>query len=288
MTKLQDRRGQWALVTGASSGIGQAMAEYLAGQGMCCVLLSENPFGLKAEQEKITERYGVKTRICCVDLSAPSDFYLAKVRETVKDIEISILVNNASFGITGEFWNNTLENYEELLNVNVRAYLSLTREFLPEMIARNDGSLIFVSSLNALFGIGGCAVYTASKAFEYSFAQSLWYELKRTKINVQIILPGPTKTNFQARAGTKVSAMAWAPEKLVRLATASLGRKLVYIPGWKFRLLVFLSPLLPLKLRINVVSNGYQQALHDHPERKMHAIVRNLFRRRGKSEVIRH
>jgi uncharacterized protein len=279
MNALQNRRGQWAFITGASSGIGLAMADYLASQRMNCVLLSENPLGLKSAKKNIVGQYGVEIRTCCIDLSAPSEFYLPRIRDAIQDIEISILVNNASFGITGAFWTVPLENYEELLNVNIRGYLCLTREILPQMVERDDGGIIFVSSLNALFGIGGCAVYTASKAFEYSLAQSLWYELKDTKVDVQVILPGPTKTNFQARAGTQVSAMAWLPEKLIRMATETFGKKLVYIPGFKFRLLVFLSPLLPLKNRIRIVSNGYQQALHDHPERKIMMIIKNIFKR---------
>jgi hypothetical protein len=273
MINMKEKYGDWALITGASSGIGRSFAWYLAKEGINCILVAEDAPVLKEVRSAIESEYAVRIIDCCVDLGREG--CVNAIKDTIKELPVSILINNASFGITGFFPNNPLTTYDEMINVNVKAYVNLTHAFLPAMVTRNRGALIYTSSLNVVSPIGGCAVYTATKAFEYYFGSALWYELKHTDIDVMVVLPGPTKTNFQKRAGTKISSLAMDPDTLVERALPMLGKKLVFIPDFRLKFLSCLSPLLPLKKRITSVSKGYRQALHDNPEKSLLGIIKN-------------
>ena len=256
---MGERYGRWALVTGASSGIGRALALGLAARGMSVVLVSDQPADLDAVAAELVTRHGVAARVCNVDLSRPD--VLDVVRESTRDIEISVLVNNASFGVIGPFLARPLADYDTLLAVNARAYIALTHAYLPAIVAANRGALIFVTSLNALAPIGGCAVYTASKAFEVSFAGALWYELRETDVEILIVLPGPTRTGFQKKAGTMLAPWAMEPEEVAEGALQALGKELTFIPGEKNRNLARMAGELPFEQRIIAASQALHTAL---------------------------
>ena len=256
---MGERYGRWALVTGASSGIGRALALGLAARGMSVVLVSDQPADLDAVAAELVTRHGVAARVCNVDLSRPD--VLDVVRESTRDIEISVLVNNASFGVIGPFLARPLADYDTLLAVNARAYIALTHAYLPAIVAANRGALIFVTSLNALAPIGGCAVYTASKAFEVSFAGALWYELRETDVDILIVLPGPTRTGFQKKAGTMLAPWAMEPEEVAEGALQALGKELTFIPGEKNRNLARMAGELPFEQRIIAASQALHTAL---------------------------
>lgn len=256
---MRERYGRWALVTGASSGIGRSLARGLAARGLNVVLVSDQPAELEAVAEELRAKHGVEARACSVDLARPD--MLDVVRPSTRDIEISVLVNNASFGVLGPFLSRSLADYDTLISVNVRAYIALTHEYLPAMVAANRGALIFVTSLNALAPIGGSAVYTATKALEVSFAGALWYELRETKVDVLIVLPGPTKTGFQKKAGTMLAPWAMEPEEVALGALAVLGKELTFIPGEKNRWLAESAAKLPFEQRIITASEFLHAAL---------------------------
>ena len=256
---MGERYGRWALVTGASSGIGRALALGLAARGMSVVLVSDQPADLDAVAAELVTRHGVAARVCNVDLSRPD--VLDVVRESTRDIEISVLVNNASFGVIGPFLARPLADYDTLLAVNARAYIALTHAYLPAIVAANRGALIFVTSLNALAPIGGCAVYTASKAFEVSFAGALWDELRETDVDILIVLPGPTRTGFQKKAGTMLAPWAMEPEEVAEGALQALGKELTFIPGEKNRNLARMAGELPFEQRIIAASQALHTAL---------------------------
>src|SRR6185436_6695962 len=177
------------------------------------------------------------------------------------DIHVSVVVNNASFGVVGDFATHTLADYDTLVAVNVRAYVALTHAYLPAITAADRGAFVFVSSINALSPIGGSAVYTASKAFEFSFGGALWYELRDTAIDVLVVLPGPTRTGFQKKAGTKVAVWAMEPEDVAEGALAALGTQLVFIPGERNQAIAKLAGEMPLEQRIVAASEGLRRAL---------------------------
>ena len=256
---LRSRYGEWALVTGASSGIGRSIARLLAKDGLNVVLLSDQLADLEAVAAELRDRHGVQARVCCVDLARPD--LLDVVREHTHDIEISVLVNNASFGVIGPFDSRSVADYDTLIAVNVRAYVALTHVYMPRLRSAGRGALIFVCSLNALSPIGGSAVYTASKAFEVSFAGGVWYELRGTGVDVLIVMPGPTKTGFQKKAGTVLAPWAMEPEAVAEGALETLGKQLMFIPGEKNRALAKLAGELPFEERIVTASQYLHAAL---------------------------
>lgn len=200
---MRARYPGWALVTGASSGIGRSLVRGLAARGLDVVLVSNQGPELEVVATEIRAAFGVEARTCCVDLAQPD--FLAHVLASTSDIDVSVVINNASFGVVGDLTTRTLADYDTLVAVNVRAYVASTHAYLPSLVAAYRGALVFVSSINALSPIGGSAVYTASKAFEFSFGGALWYELRDSGVDVLVVLPGPTRAGFQAKAGTKVA-----------------------------------------------------------------------------------
>lgn len=256
---MRQRYGSWGLVTGASSGIGRSLARGLAAKGLNLVLVSDQPTELETVAEELRAKHEIEARVCCVDLARPD--VLDVLRESTRDIEISVLVNNASFGVIGPFLSRTLADYDTLIAVNVRAYVALTHEYLPAIVAANRGALIFVTSLNALAPIGGSAVYTATKALEVSFAGALWYELRDTDVDVLIVLPGPTRTGFQKKAGTMLAPWAMEPEEVAEGALDVLGKELTFIPGEKNRALAKGAGELPFEQRIITASQYLHAAL---------------------------
>lgn len=257
--RLRERYPGWALVTGASSGIGRAFATALAADGMNAVIVSNQEEELQATADDLRQRYGVEVIACCTDLSQPG--FIDTIRQAVDGRGISILINDASVGLVGDFLAHDIEKYQSLINVNITAYLTLTHEFLPQMLQMPRGALIFVSSLNALSPIGRSAAYTASKAFELYFGGALWQELRGKNVDVLVVLPGPTKTGFQQKAGTKVASWAIAPEELVAQALPALGKSMLFIPDLRNNLIVGLLSRLSMERKVIVASRLLEATL---------------------------
>lgn len=258
---FRERYGEWALVTGASSGIGRSLAHGLAARGMSVVLASDEEAELERVGADIRERFGVRTIGCHVDLASPE--CVDTVRRATAHVDVSLLVNNASFGIVGPFEGRPFADYDRLLAVNVRAYVGLTHAYLPALRAAGRGALVFVASINALVPVGGSAIYSASKSFEVSFGSALWYELRGSGIDVLVVLPGPTKTNFQRKAGTMVAPWAMEPDDVAEGALGALGREVQYIAGERNRQLAQLAETMPLEQRIATASQYLHLALRE-------------------------
>jgi short-subunit dehydrogenase len=173
-----------------------------------------------------------------------------------------MLVSNASFGRTGQFGSDEMTTYRRMLAVNVDAYMALAHEFLPDMVKRDCGAVVFVSSLNSLVpGIGGSAVYSATKAFETSFACGLWQELLGTRVDVLLVIPGPTRTGFQEEAGTKVASWAMDPDAVAAGALEQLGKRLVHVAGDANQILAGSLQRLALEPRVEIASWMLDEAL---------------------------
>lgn len=254
MHKSMRRYGEWALVTGASSGIGKAMAERLSKDGVNCVLVSEDSEKLTEVGEYLTGTYRTKTVVCCCDLAR--DGFMDVINSKISGTEIDILICCASFGKLGPFHSAELETYTDIIKLNAMAYLILSYEMLKGMKERNRGAVVFVSSANAYCPAGYSAVYTASKAFELYLGEALWQEanIEKSGIDILTICASATKTNFQARAGTRVLDWAWEPARVVEAGLKALGRKpsvAISIPGKGYYLL---TKILPRRLGILFVT----------------------------------
>jgi short-subunit dehydrogenase len=255
-----DRYGGWALITGASSGIGRAMADQVAARGMPCVILSDEPEALERARRELVAAHGTEVDSLCLDLAEPD--VADRIRAHLGDRELGLLVSNASFGRTGRFGSDDMATYRRMLAVNVDAYIALAHAFVPGMVQRDRGGVVFVSSLNSLVpGIGGSAVYSATKAFETSLACGLWQELLETSVDVLLVVPGPTRTGFQEEAGTKVASWAMDPDAVAAGALPQLGRRLVHVAGEANQILASSLQRLALEPRVEIASWMLDEAL---------------------------
>jgi len=245
MTPFQEKYGPWALVTGASSGIGAEFAKQLAERGLNLVLLARRKERLSHLAEQLEEKHNVHVETITADLSRPD--FMSLVYPVIQTREIGLLVNNAGFGIGGNFLEHDLQREIALLDVNCRAPLILAHEIGRQMTERRRGGIIFVSSVSAYMATPFEASYAASKAFELFLAESLWYELKQQGVDVLAHCPGSTVTEFHEVAGTREFA-AMPVEPVVALALKKLGKKQSVITGWHNRLLVSLTKIIPHRI----------------------------------------
>lgn len=255
-----DRYGGWALITGASSGIGKAMAGELAARGMPCVIVSNEQEPLEQARDELAAAHGAPVEAVCLDLAEPDA--AGRIRAHLGERELGLLVSNASFGRTGPFGSDNLATYRRMLAVNVDAYVALAYEFVPGMVERGRGAVVFVSSLNSLVpGIGRSAVYSATKAFETSLACGLWHDLLETGVNVLLVLPGPTRTGFQEGAGTKMASWAMDPQEVAAGALPQLGKRLMHVAGDVNQVLAGSLQRVALEPRVEVASWVLSEAL---------------------------
>ena len=240
-----ERYGPWALVTGASAGIGAEFARQLSEKGLNLVLVARRRQRLEDLARDLESRNKVQVRIVTVDLSQPD--FLPTILSVTNSIEIGLLVNNAGFGFAGHLIEHELEKELQLLDVNCRAPLVLTHVFGRQMAQRKRGGIIFVSSVSAYIATPFEASYAASKVYELFLAESLGYEFKKKGVDMLALCPGSTDTEFHEIAGSRPVA-AMAVEPVVRLALKKLGKTSVAIPGWHNRLLVYLLKFTPRRV----------------------------------------
>jgi len=241
-----DRYGPWALVTGASSGIGAEFARQLAARGLSVILCARRKDRLDALGAEIASLHGVSTLSLELDLSRPD--FLPDLLSATGDREIGLLVNNAGFGDKGSFMESDIELQLRMLHTNCRAPLLLSHAFAGKLAARGRGGIIFTSSTAAFQGLPFSSHYAATKGYDLQLAEGLWYELKQKGVDVLALCPGPTDTEGPRRTGVDpdkvpVSMMDVGP--VVRAGIAALGRSPVAIPGATNRLGALLVKLLP-------------------------------------------
>jgi short-subunit dehydrogenase len=239
------RFGPWALVTGASSGIGAEFARQLAEHKFNLVLVARRKQRLKELAQRLERAAKIQTKVIAVDLTHP-DFLHVILAET-GGIEVGLLVNNAGFGLAGKFIEHEMERELDLLNVNCRAPLLLSHVFARQMARRKKGGIIIVSSVSGYLATPYEATYAASKVYELFLAESLRYELRNDGIDVLALCPGSTDTEFHDLAGSPAVA-AMAVEPVVREALRKLGKNAITIPGWHNRMLVGLLKFTPRRL----------------------------------------
>ncbi len=195
-------RGQTALVTGASSGLGAEFARQLAARGAHLVLVARRQDRLEELARELREAHGVSVRVVPLDLTAPTA--AATLLETLgaAGVSVDVLVNNAGFGTYGPFADEDLDRIVAETQLNVTAVTALSRAFFPQLLAAGNGLLVNVSSTAAYQPIPHIAVYAATKAYVRSLTEALWYEARGTGLRVIALAPGPTHTEFFEAAGS--------------------------------------------------------------------------------------
>jgi short-subunit dehydrogenase len=213
--------------------------------GLNLILVARRKERIDNLARQLEAAHKIQVKAIAADLSRPD--FLPLIVSSIGSIEVGLLVNNAGFGLAGEFLQHELEKELALLDVNCRAPLILTHVFGRQMAQRKRGAIIFVSSVSGFIATPFEAHYAASKAYDLFLAESLGYELKKNGIDVLALCPGSTDTEFHVVAGSRpVAAMPVAP--VVDLAIKQLSKKPVAIPGWHNRLLVCLLKFTPRRL----------------------------------------
>jgi short-subunit dehydrogenase len=244
--RLLTRYGPWAVVTGASSGIGAEFARQLAGRGLSVALAARRRERLEQLAEALRARHGVGARVIEADLAARSG--RAAVIEGTRDLDVGLLVSNAGFGMKGEHTGLSLERLLSMVEVNCAAMTELTHGFGRRLTDRGRGGMVLVSSSAAFQGTPFTAAYAATKGFCLQLAEGLWDELRPRGVDVLALCPGPVDTEGPRRTGVDpdripVKMMSVGP--VVRAALRDLGRRPLTIPGGTNRLGAFATRLLP-------------------------------------------
>jgi len=191
--------GGWALVTGASAGIGVEFVRQIAREGVDCVLVARREDRLKELANEVEDQYGVSTRCLAVDLA--NDTAADEIAAACDDVEIGILVNNAGFGDAGTFHTRDPEKLKGMVNVNCLAPTLLTRAFLPALLDRGAGAVIVVSSVFGIIPAPFETTYGATKQFDLAFGEGLWAELRGTGVDCITVCPSITATGFLLAEG---------------------------------------------------------------------------------------
>lgn len=211
-------QGKRALVTGASFGIGESFARLLAASGADLVITARSRERLEATARKLHEDYSVNVEVIGADLlddAAPQELY---DRTEGAGKPIDLLVNNAGFGMVGDFDLLPLDRQLEMIKLNVTSLVALSHKFLKPMLARQSGAIIHVASTAAFQGVPYFAVYSATKAFVLTFSEALSVECAERNVRISALCPGRTTTNFQHVAGTSSldTSNPQSPDDVVR------------------------------------------------------------------------
>lgn len=244
---MPERTPETALVTGASSGIGEAFARHLAADGYHLILVARRRERLEAIAADLQDSGSGQVEVIAADLSDESDIQRV-AREIAGRKTLDLLVNNAGFGMTGYFSKIELEKHKHMNRVHIEATLSLTHAALPGMIARRRGGIINVSSVAAFLPWGNVS-YNATKAYLVAFSEALNAELRSMNINIQVLCPGLTHSDFHNSselAGIRQSPLPkifWLDSDfVVSESLKSLARgRVICIPGIQYRLVVTLG-----------------------------------------------
>jgi short-subunit dehydrogenase len=247
-TMLKDK---WALVTGASSGFGADFAKELGALGCNLILTARRKDRLEQVAEELIKRYGVSVKTIPMDLSdseAPQQLY---DQIQAEGIPVDILINNAGFGIHGEFVTIDWQRYRELLQLNVMAVTHLTQLFGRDMVARDFGYILNVASNSAYQPTPLFATYGASKSFVLNFSEALNYELRHTNVHCTAVSPGPVVTEFQQVAGQSEEQPVIRFVNMKSTEVARIGIKAMLkgrpsiVPGWQVSVTAWVSQRAP-------------------------------------------
>jgi len=244
------RYGPWAVVTGASSGIGREIALGLTEAGLNLVLVARRRAVLERMASEIGARRGSEIRVVAADLALESA--LETVEEETRDLDVSLLVAAAGFGTSGPFLDCSLEEELEMLNVNCRAPLRMAMHFGRRFARRGRGGIVLMSSIVGLQGTPNAASYAATKAYVQTLAEALHVELAPLGVDVLASAPGPTDSGFAARARMQMR-VALEPEDVARSTLKALGRTSTVLPGALSKLLTYSLAPLPQRARVRIM-----------------------------------
>jgi len=256
--------GKWAMVTGASSGIGRAMVQELAKAGLSLVLVARREAELKQLAAQMSASHGVQTRVLSADLAIREE--VQRIEEETSGLEVGLLVAAAGFGTSGDFMDANLEDESSMLDVNCRAVMELSLHFGRRMVKRGGGGIILFGSLVGYQGTPRAAHYAATKAYIQTFAEGLNREMAPKGVDVLASAPGPVLSGFGERARMQMG-LAEKPDRVARVTLAALGRQMTVTPGLISKFLTWSLMTAPRGLRVSIMGQimGGMTRSHSRP-----------------------
>lgn len=267
--RFRERYGPWAVVAGASAGLGAEYARQLAALGLNILLIARRQTELDALASELTARYHVETRALAFDLGA--DDAPARVETACADLDIGLLVYNAARSVIGPFLDRPLEEHLNEIAVNVRAPMSLAWRLGRRLRARGRGGVILMSSLSAAQGSALIANYGATKAYNQLLAEGLWEELRASGVDVLACVAGAIATpNFAtsgARSQGAADATTLTPEAVARETLSALGSGPLAAPGAGVKVAAFvMRRLLPRAFAIRTMGSVMRRMYSGEPD----------------------
>ncbi len=245
----------YALITGASKGIGKAIAEELAARKINLLLVARSGDLLTTLANELAAKHGIQVDYFATDLAQPGSVEQIMQWLNNKQYRVQVLVNNAGYGLSGHFDTYTVAEHRGMMEVNMMVPVALCRALLPQLKEQPKAYILNIASSAAYQAVPGLSVYAASKAFVLNFSRGLRYELRKSSISVTTVSPGSTDTGFAHRANVGPKALKTAekvnmtPEAVARLAVnAMFAGKTELITGMINKLGAFFAWLLPKKL----------------------------------------
>lgn len=237
MSTFLEKYGPWAIVTGASSGIGVEFSRQLASKGLNVVLVARRKQLLDTLSDELIEKYNVQTKVIEIDLSL--DGFHSTLLDATNDLDVGLLVNNAGMGCEGHFYRGSLDKNLQMLQLNMKAPYILAYEYGKHFISRGRGGIIFTSSISAFNAHPFLTHYAATKAYILSLAEGMNYELKDKNVDVLALCPGFTKSEMTR--GLKDSPMLMDAAPVVQSALDNLGKSISVVPGFINKTQVFIN-----------------------------------------------
>jgi len=258
---MQSWQGKWAVVTGASAGIGAALASQLAARGAHLVLTARRKDRLDELAAKLHAAHGIKVEIFPADLARPETPGALFAFTEGKGIAVEVLINNAGFGAYGHFTEIPLARQLEMVQVNMAAVVQLTHLYLPAMISRRSGAVMILASTAGFQAVPFISTYAATKSFDLFFAEALAEEVRPCGVHVTALCPGATSTEFQKVAAQPDYAFrsAESPDGVARVGLEALAAgKPVVISGVRNRLMTASQRLAPRRLVTSVAGRMFR------------------------------
>jgi len=284
MKNLKQQYGSWALITGASSGIGRAMSEQIAQQGMNIVAVARNQDNLDALQDSLETRYGIKVRTISADLSQPEINY--EIDKQTADLDIGLLIPNAGIENNGAFIDNPIAAEQRMLTLNTTSPMILTHLFGQRFKQRSMKSsqnktgkkqrsgILLTSSLFGYQGVPFVSNYSASKAYILSLGEALNVELKPLGIDVTVLSPGLTDTAMPGNMAinfTKMPITLHKPEVVARVGLNALGKKATVVPGFINKFYAWENRLIPRSWPVTLFGFLIKRAMVTKSSNKLQA-----------------
>lgn len=263
MKNLKQKYGSWAIITGASSGIGLEFAHQLAAQGINLIMIARNKDILQQRANELKAKFKIETMALATDLT--KNGAVEQLHADVAKHDIGLVVMNAGAETTGHFTKVSLEKHTQLETLNISVPMQMSRLFGEDLIARKRGGMIFLSSLFGYQGVPLVANYAASKAYILTLGEALHVEMKPHNVDVLVLSPGLTKTQMSEKMPinfNKVPMLTSSPTKVVKTALKALGRKATIVPGFTNKIYAWENRFIPRSLPVKLFGFLLKNALH--------------------------